>query len=44
MLSESLEWIRKAAAIAPITFQQLTVCDQFAASTELLKPVSDLFA
>jgi hypothetical protein len=40
--SRSLEQNRKAAAIAPLSFQQLTVCDQFATSTELLKPVSDL--
>jgi hypothetical protein len=32
------------AAIAPLAFQQLTACGQFAASTELLKPVGDLFA
>jgi hypothetical protein len=27
-----MEQTRKAAAIAPLTFQWLTVCDQFAAS------------
>jgi hypothetical protein len=34
----------QGGSTAPLAFQQLTTCDQFAASAELLKPVSDLFA
>jgi hypothetical protein len=35
VLSRSLEQTRKAAAIAPLIVSHLTVCVQFAASTEL---------